>query len=63
MWFQFRFRIERATVSFKWGLETDSMQNTQFDSVAEMEAAIERLFFRSLLQTVICKHFPEEWER
>lgn len=39
------------------------MQNTQFDSVAEMEAAIERLFFRSLLQTVICKHFPEEWER
>ncbi|KAK8814454.1 hypothetical protein WA538_000273 [Blastocystis sp. DL] len=36
------------------------VQNTQFDSVAEMEAAIERLFFRSLLQTVICKHFPEE---
>lgn len=59
----FRFRIERATASFKWDLETDSMQNTQFDSVAEMEAAIERLFFRSLLQTVICKHFPEEWER
>ena len=36
------------------------VQNTQYDTVHDLKAAIQRLFYRSLLQVVICRFFPEE---
>ena len=38
------------------------VQNTQYDTVEDLKATLQRLFYRSLLQVVICKFFPEELE-
>lgn len=36
------------------------VQNTQYDSLDDLKATLQRLFYRALLQVVICKFFPEE---
>lgn len=37
-------------------------QNTQFDSVEAFQSCVMRLFYRSLLQVMICECFPAEFD-
>lgn len=36
-------------------------QNTQFDSVEAFQSCVTRLFYRALLQVIICDSFPTEF--
>lgn len=36
-------------------------QNTQFDSVEAFQSCVTRLFYRTLLQVIICDSFPTEF--
>ena len=54
-------RVRNAIVQVCFFLVVCKEQNTQFDSVEAFQSCVTRLFYRTLLQVIICTSFPTEF--